>query len=60
MTEACELSAIEARKLIGEKRISPVELLDSCIRRIEAVNPAINAFVATCYERARTEAKAAA
>lgn len=59
MSEACELSAVEARQLIGEKRLSPVELVESCIRRIEAVNPTVNAVVATCYERARTEAKAA-
>lgn len=59
MSEACELSAIEGRRLIGEKRLSPVELVESCIRRIEAVNPAVNAFVATCYERARTEARVA-
>ena len=41
MSEAYELSAIEARKLIGEKRLSPVELVDSCIRRINAVNPPV-------------------
>ncbi|MDX1431271.1 MAG: amidase family protein [Gammaproteobacteria bacterium] len=57
--EPCDLSAVEARRLIGEKRLSPVELMDSCIARIEAVNPRVNAVVATCYERARDEAKAA-
>lgn len=59
MSESCELSATEARRLIGEKHLSPVELTESCIGRIERVNPAVNAFVATCYERARAEAKAA-
>lgn len=59
MTEPCDLSAVEARRLIGEKRLSPVELLDSCITRIEAVNPKVNAVVATCYDRAREEAKVA-
>ena len=52
--EPCELPAVEARRLIGEKRLSPVELMDSCIERIEAVNPQVNAVVATCYERAVT------
>jgi len=59
MTEPCDLTAVEARRLIGIKALSPVELLDSCIARIEAVDPALNAFVATCFERARDEAEAA-
>ena len=51
--------AVELRRLIGIKEISPVELLETCIERIEAINPAVNAVTATCYERARTEARAA-
>ena len=31
MTEACDLSAVEARRLIGLKRLSPSELLESCL-----------------------------
>jgi len=52
-------SAVELRRRIGTKEISPVELLDACIERIERVNPRVNAIAATCYERARQEAKAA-
>ncbi|MFM9900629.1 MAG: amidase [Polaromonas sp.] len=52
-------SAVELRRLIGTKEISPVELLDACISRIEAVNPFVNAVTATCYERARVEAQRA-
>jgi amidase len=59
VTEPCDLGAVEARRLIGERRLSPVDLLESCIARIEAVNPAVNAVVATCYARARAEARAA-
>ena len=59
MSEPCDLDAVELRRLIGAKRLSPVELLDSCIRRIEAVNPALNAIVNPCLERARAEAAAA-
>jgi len=51
--------ALELRRLIGSKEISPVELLEACIARIEAVNPFVNAVTATCYERARAEARAA-
>ena len=59
MTEPCELTALEARRLIGRKKLSPIELLESCIARIEMVNAAVNAVVATCYDRAREEARAA-
>lgn len=52
-------SAVELRRRVGTKEISPVELLDACIERIEQVNPCVNAIAATCYERARQEAKAA-
>ncbi|MEC8172285.1 MAG: amidase family protein, partial [Pseudomonadota bacterium] len=59
MTEPCDLSAVEARRLIGRKRLSPIELVESCIARIEMVNPTVNAVVAECYDRARAEARAA-
>jgi Asp-tRNA(Asn)/Glu-tRNA(Gln) amidotransferase A subunit family amidase len=53
------LSAFRLRELIGAGEISPVELLDACIDRIERFNPAVNAVTATCFARARREAKAA-
>ncbi len=46
MTEPCDLTATQARRLIGRKKLSPVELLHSCFARIDAVNPAVNAIVA--------------
>ncbi|MDB5811048.1 MAG: amidase [Betaproteobacteria bacterium] len=52
-------SSVELRRRIGSKEISPVELLEACIERIAEINPAVNAVTATCYERARKEAKAA-
>lgn len=57
--QPCDLPATVARRLIGTKELSPVELLESCIARIESVNPTVNAMVATCYDRARKEAQAA-
>lgn len=54
-----ERSAVDLRRLIGAREISPVELLDACIERIERLNPYVNAITATCYERARAEARAA-
>ncbi|QCR38264.1 amidase [Nissabacter sp. SGAir0207] len=57
MTELCDLSATEARRLIGRKAISPRELTESCIRRIEQVNPAVNAMVACDFDTARQVAR---
>ena len=57
--ELLVLSALELRRRIGSKEISPVELLEACIARIERINPAVNAVTAVCYDRARSEAKAA-
>lgn len=59
MTEPCDLTAVEARRLIGGKRLAPTELLESCIIRIEAVDHAVNAMVARDFERARATARAA-
>jgi len=57
--ELLNLSAVQLRRRIGTKEISPVELLEACIARIERINPAVNAVTAVCYERARQEAKVA-
>lgn len=59
MTELCELDATALRALIGARQVSPVELLDSCIARIEATNPTLNAMVEMCLDRARDEARQA-
>lgn len=58
MTELCDLSATEARFLIGAKAISPVELMASCLRRIEQVNGPVNGVVAL-DDQARAMARAA-
>ena len=53
----CDLDATQARRMIGAKELSPVELTQSCIRRIEAVDHAVNAVVARDFERALETAK---
>ena len=59
MTEPCDLTATEARRRIGTKRLSAIDLLESCISRIEAIDPAVNALPARDYDGARKAAKAA-
>ena len=53
------LSSVELRRRIGTKEISPVELLEAAISRIEQVNPAVNAVAATAFAQGRKAAKAA-
>lgn len=59
MTEPCDLPAVAARALIGRKALSPVELLESCIARIDATDHAVNAMVARDLDGARRAARAA-
>lgn len=56
MTEPCDLSAVEARQLMAERNLSPVELLESCLTRIERTNKAVNAIVAMSVDAARRRA----
>jgi Asp-tRNA(Asn)/Glu-tRNA(Gln) amidotransferase A subunit family amidase len=51
MSDACDLSAIEARRQIGLKRLSPSELLESCLARIANTNAAVNAIPASSGRR---------
>lgn len=53
------LSAVRLRALIGARQLSPVALMDACIARIEAINPAVNAIAATDFDRARDAARQA-
>ena len=59
MTEPCDLTAVEARRMIGAKQLASTELLESCIGRIEAVDHAVNAMVARDFDRARVAASKA-
>ena len=53
------LSAVELRRQIGRKQLSPVEVLDAYIEQMQTVNPGVNALCATDFDRAREAAKAA-
>nr|MBP8209628.1 amidase [Ilumatobacteraceae bacterium] len=54
------LSATEARAAMQAKTLSPVELLEALIERIEASEPHINAVADRRYDEARAEAAASA
>jgi Asp-tRNA(Asn)/Glu-tRNA(Gln) amidotransferase A subunit family amidase len=57
MTELCFMSAEALAGLVRERRLSPLELMDAILARMERVNPLLNAFVQLDAERAREEAR---
>jgi len=59
MPDLTFLSATEMAKGIREKQLSPVELVEAHLSRIETLNPKLNAFVQLDAERARSQAQAA-
>ncbi|MFE6687641.1 amidase [Streptomyces sp. NPDC057743] len=54
-----ELSLAAAADAIRARRLSPVELVDSVLDRIEQVEPQLGAYVTVTTERARRSARAA-
>ncbi|HEY9010087.1 MAG TPA: amidase [Devosia sp.] len=50
-------SAKRLAEMIRTKQLSSTELVTAYIKRIEAVNPQLNALVFPCFERALAEAK---
>jgi aspartyl-tRNA(Asn)/glutamyl-tRNA(Gln) amidotransferase subunit A len=58
MTAIAELSAVTLATAIRAREVSPVEAVDAALARIEERGE-LNAFMAVCAERARSEAKAA-
>ena len=52
MTDLIYTSAVELAAGIRDRRLSPVEVVQSAIDRIEAVNPVLNCFCFTYFEEA--------
>ncbi|MFP6690967.1 MAG: amidase [Alphaproteobacteria bacterium] len=57
--DLCYLSAGEALARFRAKTLSPVELMQAVVARAEAVNPKLNAFTYTFFERALEQAQEA-
>jgi amidase len=53
------VSATELARRIRERELSPVELMDSTLARIEARNPSLGAIVHEAFDEAREAARAA-
>src|SRR5689334_5693110 len=59
MSELLDASAMTLARMIRTRVVSPREVVERHIARIEAVNPALNAVIAQRFELARAEAIAA-
>lgn len=57
--ELAFMSATEQAALIRGRRVSPVELIELYLRRIEWLDPTLNCFVLVTAEKALEQAKAA-
>lgn len=53
------MSATELAQLIRRARLSPVELVEALLARIEQVNPTVNAYCTVVADEARAAARAA-
>ena len=57
--ELCYLSAGELSRLIRDRQVSPVEVIDAHLARIEATEPTLNSFITLLPEHARESARRA-
>jgi aspartyl-tRNA(Asn)/glutamyl-tRNA(Gln) amidotransferase subunit A len=59
ITETIHLTLEDAAALVRDRRVSPAELTEACLARIEAVEPRLNAFVTVTADVARAQAREA-
>jgi amidase len=58
--DLCFTPAVELSKLYRARKVSPLEVMQAVLTRIDAVNPAVNAIVTLTREAALREARRAA
>ncbi len=58
-TELTRLTLVQAMEMLRRKAVSPVELVQAFIARIERLNPALNAFITVTAEQALQQAREA-
>ncbi len=57
--DLARLSISEAAALVRRKKVSPVELTNACLARIEQLDPSLNAFITVTSESALAQAREA-
>jgi len=58
-TELHDLSIVELSRLVAGRKLSPVELVETLIRRVEDHDAQTRAFITPTFDLARRQAKAA-
>jgi aspartyl-tRNA(Asn)/glutamyl-tRNA(Gln) amidotransferase subunit A len=59
ISETIHLTLEDAAALVRDRRVSPLELTEACLARIEAVEPRLNAFITVTADLARAQAREA-
>lgn len=57
MNELCRMTATEAVARLRRRELSPLELVEASIERIETVDTEVNALPIHCFDQAREEAR---
>jgi aspartyl-tRNA(Asn)/glutamyl-tRNA(Gln) amidotransferase subunit A len=55
--ELCLLGVREAGDRVRERTLSPVELTEAFLRRIDRLNPILHAYITVCHDRAMADAR---
>jgi amidase len=56
LNELSTMDAVAQAELVRRREVTPLELVDAAIARIERVNPTLNAVITTLFEKARKAA----
>lgn len=57
--ELTSFSLLQAAELIRQRKVSPVELTQACLKRIEQLNPELNAFITVTADQSLDRARRA-
>ena len=57
--DICYLSIAEAAAALRRKEVSPLDLTDACIARIDALDSRLHSFITPTFDRARAQARRA-
>ena len=57
-TDLCFTPATELKRLIVARKLSPVEVVDTVLARIDRLNPTLNAYLTVAPDLARARARA--
>ena len=55
--DPADLTVIEAVTMIRQGKLTPVELTEACLKRIEKLNPRLNAFITVLGDQALAQAR---